>query len=104
MTDNTQSDVVEALRRLDIEGHLADAIRDCFLKVAGKVLLFDQAERMAKAALTSSDAVLEERERCARIAEALPTDWRDGTQPGPLSAYRHASREIAQAIRKGDNA
>ncbi len=60
-----------------------------------------EAHERALAAMQGGDAVLAERERCAKIAEAIPTDWRDGTQPGPLSAYRHACREIAAAIRGG---
>lgn len=42
----------------------------------------------------------DERESCAKVAESVVSDWKVGSQPGPLHAYRHASREIATAIRE----
>ena len=61
-----------------------------------------QEERL-RAALTSSDAVLEERERCARIADSFAAEW--NAEKSPFDAVRKDEAEgIAAAIRKGDNA
>lgn len=58
MTDTTKlAERIEALAtRHDIEGHLADAIRDTFLRATGKVISFGASSRMAKAALRAQEA------------------------------------------------
>jgi len=89
------SDLVERVSALFKQHHRNVCYPECS---DGEAEIFARA---ALAAMQGGDAVLAERERCAKIAEAIPTDWRDGTQPGPLSAYRHACREIAAAIRGG---
>lgn len=72
---------------------------ECATGEAGNSTLVSILLRARTQAVEQATAA--ERERCARVAENLPTDWRDGTQPGPLSAYRHATREIASKIRSG---
>jgi len=60
---------------------------------------YDHDERVQAFARHRASEAERVREACAKVADSLPTDWRDGTQPGPLSAYAHAAREIAAAIR-----
>lgn len=76
--------------------HLTKATQDGDEKAYRNKQLADKMAA-ALASKTAIDPVTVE--RCAQVAETLPTDWRDGTQPGPSSAYRHAVREIAAAIR-----
>ena len=95
MTDNTQSDVVEQLRAYKpYQISDGEPFGPKFCAQAA-----DEIERLR--ALTSSDAVLEERERCARIAEKGEMAPNNGPDDTPVKATR---RGIAAAIRKGDNA
>ena len=79
---------------LALKPHLPEFGFDTFVSVPEPLIHRILA---ALASKTAIDPVTVE--RCAQVAESLPTDWRDGTQPGPSSAYRHAAREIAAAIR-----
>ena len=48
------SEQLERLRRFDLEGYLADAIRDLLRLKFSTIISFDLSERMAKAALVEA--------------------------------------------------
>ena len=96
-----KDDAVEALAEAhpDMEGYLADAIRDCFRNVAGKVVSFEQSERMARAALSKTrvDALEEVIERAFLEGYSLP--WRNH---GASQAWE--SSESRAALKGADHA
>lgn len=95
----------EALSQYEKSDTDCDQLREALLALpelsSGMLANFTPSLRdLILAALASKTAIDPVTvERCAQVAETLPTDWRDGTQPGPSSAYRHAAKEIAAAIR-----
>jgi hypothetical protein len=54
MTTEPLSEQLERLRRVDLEGYLADAIRDLLRLKFSTIISFDLSERMAKAALAEA--------------------------------------------------
>ena len=68
---------------------IKNATEDCF---------FDY-EAAARAAIEALPTYKQGIEDAVKAVEAIPTDWRDGTMPGPLGAYRHAVREAVARIR-----
>ena len=81
----------EAVGR-DIEGHLADAIRDTFRREAGKIIDFDTSSRMATAALEATSL------RPAASGEVGDGPWIDDAPP------RHRLKLEGPEVRIGPTA